>query len=256
MNVYNESIYGHQKRLRWIFDNINISDEVLEVGCGTGYMISIPLKLSGYNIIGIDTDRSSIIYGKNIAKKSGLSPDFLKLSSLKEIKQKADAVIVSEVLEHLSEKEFEKFFSSIYDVLRPNGRLLVTVPNGYGWYEFEAWLWKKAGIASFFEYTRLNRTIMRLKTIMTGKAEEELVEKHPSTLDDSPHLQKYTLFSLTKKITNYGFCLLEAKGSVLFSGQISNLFFTGFNNIARLNNKLGGRFPRLASGFYLSFIKN
>ena len=251
-----ENIYGHQKRLRWIMNQLTHEEDVLELGCGTGYMVTLPLKKAGFKVVGLDLDSSSIEYGRNLAIKDGLPPGFLINSSLEMFEKKVDVIIVSEVLEHLTNKALTELLNVVHTTLRANGRLLVTVPNGYGWYEIESWLWKHVGLEWFFKRTRLDRIIMRFKTLLTGKQEEELVERHPSTFDSSPHVQRFTLGTLCDYMATQGFKVRDATGSVIVAGQLSNLFFTGFSAITHLNNRLGDKLPSLAAGFYVSFVKN
>ena len=78
-------------------------------------------------MVGIDLDEPSISYGRDLLRRNSLAPDALRVADL-----------------GLST------LSTIRDRLRPGGRLLVTVPNGYGWFELEARLWFWAGIARLF----------------------------------------------------------------------------------------------------------
>ena len=49
-----ENVYGHRKRLGWLSKHLKPGDRIVEVGCGTGYMITLPLLASGYDITGIE----------------------------------------------------------------------------------------------------------------------------------------------------------------------------------------------------------
>jgi ubiquinone/menaquinone biosynthesis C-methylase UbiE len=45
-----ENVYGNAKRLKWILPHIRKDLSIIELGCGTGYMICLPLKKMGYSI--------------------------------------------------------------------------------------------------------------------------------------------------------------------------------------------------------------
>ena len=51
-----ENIYGHVKRLRWILSQVDRGATLVELGCGTGYMISRPLAKLGFEMHGVELD--------------------------------------------------------------------------------------------------------------------------------------------------------------------------------------------------------
>ena len=67
-----ENIYGSIKRLEWFEKFLNKNQKIVDICCGTGYMVTIPLISEGYDIIGVDLDQKSIDYGKNLLKKNHL----------------------------------------------------------------------------------------------------------------------------------------------------------------------------------------
>jgi len=69
-----ENVYGHAKRLDWILAHLRPGDTVLDVGCGTGAMITIPLARRGVRVTGRDTDRASVTLGQGLARDAGLDP--------------------------------------------------------------------------------------------------------------------------------------------------------------------------------------
>jgi SAM-dependent methyltransferase len=243
-----ENIYGHQKRLLWLLKHLQQREQVVELGCGTGYMIARPLALSGYRVLGIDLDQASIEYGKTILASEGLPTTILQTVNLADLEFRPDVVIASEVLEHIPTPQLDEIIELIRAKLAPGGKLLVTVPNGYGWFELESFLWFKVGIGLLLEKLQLARIIRRLKHILVGGHDYP----YPSTIADSPHVQHFTYHSIQRLLRDHHFVIEETTGSVLFAGPFSNLFFTGFKPLMRLNNWLGSRFPQRAAGFYLA----
>jgi SAM-dependent methyltransferase len=247
-----ENIYGHLKRLNWLISQLNEGDKLVEFGCGTGSMITMPLAKMGYSIQGIDSDGDSISYGQKLFKQEGLEPDLLKNVDLSASDILPDVIIASEVLEHLSADVLNYILTSFNTKLKPGGKLLVTVPNGYGWFEAESFIWNRLRVGRCLEKCGIVSVIGGLKQLLFGKDIEAI---HPSTLSSSPHVQRFTWRSIQNKLKEHGFDILDVQGSVLFCGQFSNLFFTGMKPIMKLNTWLGKKCPRTASAFYIAAVK-
>jgi SAM-dependent methyltransferase len=244
-----ENVYGHVKRLRWIASRLPAGATVIELGCGTGYMITRPLLRLGLDAHGVDLDAESVRYGREILRREGLRPEALQAMRLESLSIAADAVIASEVLEHVPDAELEAVFRAIRERLKPGGVLLVTVPNGRGWFEVESFLWFKFGLGRLLEQLGVVRVLVRLKRRLLGA---ETDYPHPSTLAESPHVRFFTYRSIQELVRARGFEVTEIAGSVLFCGPFSNLLFTGISPVMRLNIRLGACFPRLAAGFFLA----
>jgi 2-polyprenyl-3-methyl-5-hydroxy-6-metoxy-1,4-benzoquinol methylase len=249
-----ENIYGHKKRLLWMMEKINkyASDrpksdiKILEIGCGTGVMISIPLASLGYNVLGVDPDRKSIDLADSVNTFENAR---FMCTDASELNDHYDFIILSEVLEHLDAPE--TLLKLTIRLLTERGTIIVTVPNGYGWFEFEQFLWEKLRLGGAIERLKIMWVISMLKQKLTGREESALL----SSFSTSPHIQRFTLSKIKKMIYTAGFRILEIDGSALFSGKFSNLLFTGFKLPLRINNTLGSFFKPIASGFYLCCCK-
>jgi SAM-dependent methyltransferase len=246
-----ENIYGYKKRLEWLISHINKNELSVEFGCGTGYMISRPMTMIGYTMIGVDLDRASVEYGNQLFVREGLPGQILQTIDLADLDVSPDAVIASEVLEHIPDKDLPVVVETIHNKLKPEGKLLVTVPNGYGWFELESFLWFKLGMGKILEVLQIVRIVNKLKRIVFNATDYE----YPSTIADSPHMQRFTYDSIQSLLRNHGFEVESITGSVLFAGPFSNLFFTGIRPVMYVNRILGARLPRIAAGFYVSCRK-
>jgi 2-polyprenyl-3-methyl-5-hydroxy-6-metoxy-1,4-benzoquinol methylase len=247
-NSIKENIYGHAKRLEWIKSHIQRSNTILEFGCGTGYMITLPLAKMGYTITGIDSDEASISYGRKIFEREGIDPNKLKTTDLNEIDIMPDVIIASEVFEHISDDNLRNILAIIRAKLKPGGKLLLTVPNGYGWFEMESFLWYKAGFGILIDALKIDICIKRLKFFVFGSNIEDMT---PSSLAHSPHVQKFTYKTIHNRLRCNGFNITEATGSVLFCGPFSNMLFTGVKPIMKFNALMGSVAPKLSSAFYI-----
>ena len=244
-----ENIYGHSKRLEWILASLEKDSTIIELGCGTGSMITIPLAVQGYQVLGIDMDNQSIAFGRELLSARGYSTSMLQQRDLRDVTFRPDVLIASEVLEHLRNSELDQVLLIIHEKIADDGLLLVTVPNGYGWFEMESFLWFKTGLGRLLERTRIAAAVSWFKSVLFRCSAEEPYP--PSTLADSPHLQRFTFRSIQRLLKAHGFEILSATGSVLVAGPFSNLFFTGIAPVMKLNCVLGQLIPGLAAGFYI-----
>ena len=248
-----ETVYSSQKRLAWLADRIRPGSRVLELGCGTGVMITIPLAQAGYAITGLDRDEASIGRGREIAAQLGVDAQILQSHSLEQLDGQRDVVIVSEVLEHLRDADLDAMLGRLAGIVRIGGSLLVTVPNGYGWFEAESWVWRKTGLGRLIEGSLFERGIRYIKMRFGGYSIDQIVDPYLSSLDTSPHIQRFRVPTLIARLQPFGFEPRSHTGSGLFSGQLSNLLWTGVDPVTRVNNWLGDCCPRLASGFFVEF---
>ncbi|XP_043468905.1 ubiquinone biosynthesis O-methyltransferase, mitochondrial-like [Leptopilina heterotoma] len=112
---------------------------IIEVGCGGG-ILSEPLARIGANMTGIDPSVELIKCAKkHAALDSSLSKRLNYIqTSVEELAQsnskKYDAVVASEVLEHVADQE--TFLKYCTDLLRPGGSIFLTTMNK----TFPSWL--------------------------------------------------------------------------------------------------------------------
>jgi 2-polyprenyl-3-methyl-5-hydroxy-6-metoxy-1,4-benzoquinol methylase len=103
--------------------------KILDVGCGNG-VISRHLGRYGFNVTGIDVSEKAIEKAQSLNIYSNVK--FMKKSAEELVAEGAqyDAIICSEVLEHLNNPD------ALLDVLNKSlatdGKLIITVPNGKG----------------------------------------------------------------------------------------------------------------------------
>ncbi len=251
-----ENIYGHLGRLEWLEQYVVRSDRAVEFGCGTGYMITYPLRARGYDVIGVDIDLTSVEYGRGLLERAGIDPEALLAIDLRELDGPFDAVIASEVLEHLDNDLLPNTLELIRGKLRPGGKLLVTVPNGWGWFELEALLWNRLGAGALVQ----RRAARGAAQGAFAQAKRQVTDAYvadacASTLAHSPHVQRFTLRSIRRTLAAHGFQIAEARGSVAICGPLSDLAFTGLGRFMEHNRRLGRRLGPWAAGFYVAAVR-
>jgi SAM-dependent methyltransferase len=252
--VPRENVYGHQQRLFWLRDHLRREDRAVEFGCGTGRLITLPLRTWGYDVTGFDHDKVSIDYGRRLLAEAGLDEDALQAVDLRDLPGPFDAVIASEILEHLDDGELRESLELIREKLVPGGKLLVTTPNGYSVFELENLLWYRTGVDRLYRRLSSGGLTRRLRRMKAAHADwSETAE--PMTLADSPHKQRFTWRSIHDILARAGFDVVEARGAILFCGPFTDLAFSGLPRVMGLNKRLGQRFPRAASDFYLAAVR-
>ncbi|HEY9260596.1 class I SAM-dependent methyltransferase [Chitinophaga sp.] len=121
------------KRLNFITDSLkkNIPDggRVLDVGCGNG-VISRHLGQFGYEVLGIDISEKTIAVANQRNTYPNVKFAAISAEELTAQGETYDAVICSEVLEHLDHPHL--LLHTIHASLKDEGLLVVTVPNGNG----------------------------------------------------------------------------------------------------------------------------
>ena len=137
----------------------------------------------GYEVLGIDIDSDSIAYARSIntfpnARFELVGEDNFGLS------EKFDVIICSEVLEHLPEPS--KLINLMLYVLKDDGILIITIPNGYGPREILGRLEKY-----LCTNPKLGKYVDVLRKLMGMIPTEEKYEIHTSN-PYQEHVQKFT----------------------------------------------------------------
>jgi 2-polyprenyl-3-methyl-5-hydroxy-6-metoxy-1,4-benzoquinol methylase len=103
------------------------SVELLDIGCGMGFLL-LALKQNGYNnISGIDSDKSQVI----ACQKNDLNVHYVtdSIEYLKNNIAKYEVITAFDLLEHIPVDLQIEFLKAIFTSLRQNGKLILTVPN-------------------------------------------------------------------------------------------------------------------------------
>jgi 2-polyprenyl-3-methyl-5-hydroxy-6-metoxy-1,4-benzoquinol methylase len=121
------------KRLNFITEtldkNLPKGSVVLDVGCGNG-VIARSLGKLGFKVLGIDVSEKAIEKANQLNVYPSVQFKVISAEQLNTEGKKYDAVICSEVLEHLSKPE--TLLKTLHQCLADDGFLIVTVPNGNG----------------------------------------------------------------------------------------------------------------------------
>ncbi|MFN8488770.1 MAG: methyltransferase domain-containing protein [Caldilineaceae bacterium] len=214
---------------------------VLDVGCGTGELITIPLRHRlrseiEVDILGIDIDPASIARATETAAVYAIPALSFQLRKIEDVNEKYDCLICCEVIEHLDNPL--EFLTELRRILADDGLLLLSTPNGYGYSEIERRILyqvftlaqrlpslARTGTRTLYRYLRQR---MKMHMSATNLGLSESISKSQPTIygtlnfENDFHIQFYTLGRLRKLLNLAGFLVEEVHGVEMFGGLIGS----------------------------------
>ncbi len=221
--------------------------KILDVGCGNG-VISRHLGRLGFNVLGIDVSDKTIEMANAIQPMANVQ--FLKKSAEELVAsgEKYDAVICSEVLEHLNDPG--ALLKVLYHTVADSGKLIITVPNGNGPREAlvtkpilnlrkkNNWLW---------------RTVVKIKTSLGYKGTTV-----QSAADNLDHIQFFSKADLEKLSHQHGF-KITGFGKANFVEDVFpfSLLTKRIKFLQKIDCKIADLLPyQFTGGFFTVWEKN
>jgi len=269
-----ETVYGIVKRLRFFISHIETERKrrllekgrvrVLDVGCGTGVNVTIPLAGMGYWTVGVDPDPSSIVRAKELSSDLR-NVEFISGRLEDQVFPKPfDVIICSEVLEHLESPA--KLLAQIATNLSDEGLLLLSVPNGFGYFEIDSVLWRlivtnrrleQALYSAEYRFWRTFGTsdLLARRSMEYDPKRRSLTQ---STLSiDQSHFQSFMLSKVFRLLSDQGFRVLERRNTTLLAGNLIGLLLRELDFFLQLNSEIADKLPAfLASGWLIAARAN
>jgi 2-polyprenyl-3-methyl-5-hydroxy-6-metoxy-1,4-benzoquinol methylase len=120
---------AHMVRYALAATLVRPGDTVLDCACGLGYGSAIlAAQSAGGRFIGIDIDAGSVAYASAVFDQYGIDYRAASATDLSCIEDDSVDLLVSfETIEHLD--DYEAFLREAARVLRPDGRIIASVPN-------------------------------------------------------------------------------------------------------------------------------
>ncbi|HEY0544374.1 MAG TPA: methyltransferase domain-containing protein [Pyrinomonadaceae bacterium] len=241
--IERENLWGYVKRLRFVrraiaeaFPSRHPSlVRVLDAGCGNGSQLALSLIKDGYNLTGVDTDQSSIEHARNLSAGAANAKFFCqRIEELPEA-EKFEVVILSEVLEHLEEPQ--ALLQAGVERLHAGGILIVTVPNGYGEFELDSWLFRT----------------LRLQRVMDALTKGSQAAVGSTDNQESGHVQFFTRGRLRRLFAECGLVVFLEGASSLLSGPLVGHTLGRFPRFIEWNARTADRLPPVfSSGWFFA----
>jgi SAM-dependent methyltransferase len=194
---------------------------VLELGCGNGRIVTLPVAEQGFQVLGIDIHRPSIEAARahsSLPNVTFVHGDFH--SAPKDAT--FHAVILSDVLEHVTEPE--AMLEAARAALVSDGIVLVSIPNGHGPYEIEQFLIRKGVLRPLLTLVRGGvAAAVRAKQRLRGAPPPDA--EPPAYNVDSPHVQHFTRARFTSLVRSRGFRVECRRNGALFGGDLTYFLF-------------------------------
>jgi SAM-dependent methyltransferase len=190
-----EDSYGNLKRLVFITEAVRQCQpaNILDVGCGTGSLLTRPLAetFPEISVTGSDSDTASIAFANGQGRLQNLA--FILDQEL-DPAPTFDMVIASEVIEHVEDPS--AFTRSLTRRLNPGGRLILTLPNGFGPSEISSLLFGLLSASGLLGWLR------RIKRRLQNRPAPKPVMA--DTVAISPHINFFSFRRITSLFDRAG----------------------------------------------------
>jgi 2-polyprenyl-3-methyl-5-hydroxy-6-metoxy-1,4-benzoquinol methylase len=235
------------KRLKFIQSAIlslnNPNAKVLDVGCGNGNN-SRQLASLGFDVLGIDISDKTIETARSLNTYDNLRFENVSAEDL-DINDKFDAIICCEVVEHLHEPE--PVIKSLKNLLRPDGVLIVTVPNGYGPREVIMTKPMQALMKNKFTW----KAVVGFKRLFGYKG-----TTIQSEAEDLMHIQFFTKKSLKRLLQQEDLKLVKFQGTNFVEAVFPiSLVANRVKSLQKFDNWMADQLPHSFSSGFLSSWK-
>ena len=258
LDALEEFMHGHRKKTLYFLERLQAharalglepaAVRVLELGCGNGRIVTLPIAEQGFDTTGIDTHAPSIESAR--ADAGDLDNVEFRVGDFREAPRDGSyhAVVLSDVLEHVDDP------GAMLDVaaaaLRPDGIVLVSIPNGYGPYEVEQFLVR---IKVLWLPIKLVRGVValgvRVKHALRGAPPAP--PEPPAYNVDSPHVQHFTLGRFRALLGSHGLRVSELRNGAFVGGDLTYFLFYFVPPLVNASLRSVDRLPPQVAGTWL-----
>lgn len=237
------------KRLAFIInsltDLIGKNGSVLDIGCGNG-IISNSLAAAGYEVTGIDVSEKAIAKAKASYQLPNLQFKVKNAADLQVQKKRYDAIICSEVLEHLTNPL--QLLHTINALVSDKGVIIVTVPNGLGPREL---LMTRPTLFIRDHMPLLWTSVLKIKTIL-GYSGATI----QSEADELDHIQFFNIADLRSMAAKSSFEILKLESTNFIDDVFPfSLLYRKSIFLQKIDAKVADLLPYYFTGGFVSVWK-
>lgn len=256
-----ENVFGHTKKVRLMRESIERQREVkqrslriLDVGCGSGRAVTRYLASEIDYVLGIDLYKPNIDYAnQNFANetfqfKAMLAEDLMMLG------ETFDVVVFGDVLEHVEQPG--ELLKLAVKLLEPKGKVLVSIPNGFGPFEIESAISKLPILGgALLKLVDLFVAFLN-KMIFKGAWTKVAADEGVPYNSGSPHIQFFRWKKFKDIAHQVGLRSQTCESLSWLSGPFTNYLFAPSHSFCKWNTKVVKVLPFcLTSSWYFEFSK-
>jgi 2-polyprenyl-3-methyl-5-hydroxy-6-metoxy-1,4-benzoquinol methylase len=255
-----EFMHGHRKKTLFFLEALDEHARltgraprelrVLDLGCGNGRIVSLPLAEHGFDVTGVDVHPPSI---DDANAHNRLSNARFVCSDVADYEDDAayDAVVLSDILEHVDDPD--ALLDTAVSQLAADGIVLVSVPNGRGPYELEQRL-VGGRLRPIVGATRATAVAAaRLKRRLRDEEWPPPTPVAPAYNTESGHVQFLTLERFRRLLDAHGLRIERWRNGIVAGGDLTYFLFYAAPVLVRANVALADRLPaRFVSTWYVS----
>lgn len=126
---------AQENKLRLICDKIGLKPgmRVLDVGCGWGSFAKFAAENYGVSVVGITISKEQVALAEDLCKGLSIEIKLLDYRLVKqEIPEPFDRIVSIGMFEHVGPKNFNIYFKTLSEVLKPDGLFLLHTIGGNG----------------------------------------------------------------------------------------------------------------------------
>jgi SAM-dependent methyltransferase len=254
-DVPRENVFGHAKKVRLLQSALarlraaHGSISVLDVGCGNGAAVTRHLSAVADRVLGIDMHDPSIKWAKDRFEREGLR---FSNTPIEEVTGTYDAIVFADVLEHV--RSPQAFLNAARRLLTPGGRVLVTIPNGYGPFEWESAFSRVPCLGPASLWTADAAVAVLNKFVFRGAWSRVVADARVPYNDESGHIQFFTRRRFLELAAANGFTVASRANLSFMSGPYTNYFLAPSEFFCRVNNRAADLLPAsMASAWFFEF---
>lgn len=230
---------------------------ILDIGCGTGELVTSHLGSLGASVLGIDLHLPSI--ERAWMKNTFDNVEFECVSIDKLADRRFYVIICSELLEHLDDPS--KMLNLVSGMLKEAGICIITIPNGYGPKEMENRLYQLLyGLLSRLKLIGTLRSLLRFLISKRRAGWTREVESEDSIVQDtlnaeSPHIQFFTLRRFKSLLNKCGLSIVKMENRRFLSGPFSGTIIDRSKRLIDWHIKVATMLPPCLVSSWMFVVK-